>query len=59
MRQITGSEVWMKQDITGFLRALWLTTVAARGDGDYTRGFLAALIVVATTFGIREWEVTR
>jgi hypothetical protein len=49
----------MKQDIVGFLRGLWLATLAARGNGEYTRGFLAALVVVAATFGIQEHEVTR
>jgi hypothetical protein len=59
MRPTSGSEVWMKADLASILRALWLATLAARGDGEYARGYAAALATVAAALGIADYEVSR
>lgn len=50
-QQIRSSDVFLKEDIAGILRALALTTQAAN-DGEFTRGFRAALAAVAVALNI-------
>lgn len=45
-QQIRSSDVFLKEDLAGILRALALTTQATN-DGEFTRGFRAALAAVA------------
>jgi uncharacterized phage protein gp47/JayE len=61
MRGGTGSEVFMKQDIVGFLRSLRVTTEAALqingGNADYAQGSRVTLVAVAMGFGIAPHEL--
>lgn len=50
-QQIRSSDVFLKEDVAAILRALALTTQAAH-DGEFTRGFRAALAAVAVALNI-------
>lgn len=50
-----GLDLWGKDDIENVLLSLHQTTLQSGADGDYQRGFEAALVGLALAFGI---EVT-
>lgn len=57
MITIRPSNVFLKPDLAGMLRALAMTAQAAGDDGDFTRGYLAAVATVATALGIPPADV--
>ena len=48
-----GLDLWDKDDIENVLLSLHQTTLQSGVDGDYRRGFEAALMGLALAFGIR------
>lgn len=47
-----GLDLWGKEDIENVLLSLHQTTLQSGVDGDYRRGFEAALVGLALAFGI-------
>lgn len=47
-----GLDLWDIEDIENILLSLHQATLQARADGDYRRGYEAALISTALAFGI-------
>ena len=45
-------DLWGKEDIENVLLSLHQTTLQSGADGDYQRGFEAALVALALAFGI-------
>lgn len=54
---IHPSNVFLKPDLAGMLRSLALTVQAGGNADDFTRGYLAALIAVATALNIPPADV--
>jgi len=49
-----GLGVWFREDIRHILLATRLGMLNSGGDGEYRRGFEAALVVVAQSIGIEQ-----
>ena len=47
-----GLDLWGKEDIQNTLSALHQTMLRSGADGDYRRGFEAALLSTALAFGL-------
>jgi ABC-type sulfate/molybdate transport systems ATPase subunit len=55
MSAVRGSEVWLKADLAGILRALVVASVSAERAGahpEYIAGQQATMLMVATALGI-------
>ena len=55
---MSGQNIWFKADIKNTLHSLYHATLQTGVDGDYRRGYEAALLSVALAFGI-EVETTQ
>ena len=47
-----GLDIWFRDDIRNVLLAARQTMLATGGDGEYRRGFEAALVTLALAFGL-------